>query len=189
MAKEMFLPYTMQGTCRRKGCGMRTSQTTCPNCGAHVELFYAAGPEAQALFGKYHRNIPGANRLKQSVSSVAKSRGYIKTLLGRRLRFPNPNHAYKAAGILFQGQAAESMKAKMCELAEFIRAYKEHIRFKLVVHDEFDFSLRLGRPSHLDADVKHLLESFEGVGRYPLQYRIPILSDFGIGTNWYEASK
>lgn len=187
MAKEMFLPYTMQGKCRH--CGWASTQKLCAHCGNTVELFYAAGPEAQALFGKYHRNIPGANRLKQSVSSVAKSRGYIKTLLGRRLRFPNPNHAYKAAGILFQGQAAESMKAKMCELAEYIRAYKEHIRFKLVVHDEFDFSLRLGRPSHLDADVKHILETFNGTGRYPLKYRIPILSDYGTGINWYEASK
>lgn len=189
MAKEMFLPYTMQGTCRIKGCGVRTDKPECPNCGNRVELFYAAGPEATALFNKYHRNIPGANRLKQSVSSVAKSRGYIKTLLGRRMRFPNPNHAYKAAGILFQAQAAESMKAKMCELAEYIRAYKEHIRFKLVVHDEFDMSLRIGRPAHIDKDIKQLLETFDGAGRYPLKYRIPILSDYGAGINWYEASK
>lgn len=188
MAKEMFLPYTMRGNCRV--CRYTTEQPYCPGCGAKVDLFYAAGPEATALFNKYHHNIPGANRLKQSVSSVAKSRGYIKTQLGRRLRFPNPNYAYKAAGILFQGQAAESMKAKMCEVARYIRANAaKDVRFKLVVHDEYDFSLRIGRPSHVDKDIKHILETFDGTGPYPLKYRIPILSDYGTGVNWYEASK
>jgi DNA polymerase I-like protein with 3'-5' exonuclease and polymerase domains len=188
MAKEMFLPYTMRGTCQKRGCRMNTDQPICPNCGSKVELFFNAGPEATALFSKYHTAIPGANRLKGSVSSVAKSRGYIKTLLGRRLRFPNANHAYKAAGILFQGQAAESMKAKMCELAEYIRAYPEYLSFRLVVHDEFDLYLKQGRPSHIDKDVKHLLETFDGTSRYPLKYRIPILADYGTGANWYEAS-
>lgn len=187
MAKEMNLPYTLRGRCNN--CRTNTDQKLCPSCGRHVELFFNAGPEATALFDKYHRNIPGANRLKQSVGSVAKSRGYIKTLLGRRLRFPNPNYAYKAAGILFQSQAAESMKAKMCEIAEYIRAYKEWLRFQLVVHDEYDFSLRQGRPLHIDTDLKHILETFDGTGRYPLRYRIPIQSDMGIGPDWHEASK
>jgi DNA polymerase I len=187
MAKEMFLPYTMQGTCRK--CHYHSTQTVCSNCGSRVELFYHAGPEAQALFAKYHTNIPGANRLKQSVSSVAKSRGYIKTLLGRRLRFPNPNHSYKAAGILFQAQAAESMKAKMCEVARYLRDRPGQARFKLVVHDEYDFSMRMGRDPQIDADLKRILETFDGTGDYPLKYRVPILSDFGVGPNWYEASK
>lgn len=188
MAKEMFLPYTMRGTCR--DCRTNTDQSVCPNCGHFVDLFYAAGPEATGLFSKYHRAIPGANRLKQSVSSVAKSRGYIKTLLGRRLRFPNPNYAYKAAGILFQGQAAESMKAKMCEVARYLRTLPAGTsRFKLVVHDEFDFSLRTGRDPKVDAEIKHILETFDGTGPFPLRYRIPILSDFGLGVNWFEASK
>lgn len=189
MAKEMHLPYTMRGTCRTRDCRRTTDQAICPNCGAAVRLYFNAGPEANSLFDIYHHNIPGVNRLKESVRSVAQSRGYIMTQLGRRLRFPNRDNAYKAAGILFQGQAAESMKAKMCELAQFIRAYREHIRFKLVVHDEFDLSMRIGRPSHLDTDLKHILETFEGTGRYPLRYRIPILADYGVGVNWYEASK
>lgn len=188
MAKEMNLPYTKQGTCR--DCRTVTSQTSCPNCGHAVDLFYVAGPEALGHFNKYHRTIPGANRLKQSVSSVAKSRGYIKTLLGRRLRFPNPNYAYKAAGILFQGQAAESMKAKLCEVARYQRANPGQVRLMLPVHDEFDFSMRLGRRAGVDEEIRQILQCFDGTGAFPLlKYRIPVLADFGLGENWYEASK
>ena len=191
MAKEMFLPYSMQGRCQTRDCQFRgwdTSDQKCKGCGASIRQFFKAGPEAEELFGKYHTNIPGANRLKQSVSSVAKSRGYIKTLLGRRLRFENPNYAYKAAGILFQGQAAEDMKYKMVELFRYLEAGGHQNRFMLVVHDEYDLNMRLGRDPKVDADIKHILETFDGV-ECPIKLRIPILSDAGLGPNWWEASK
>lgn len=165
MAKEMNLPYTRN----ERG-------------------FYVAGPEAQALFAMYHSNIPGAERLKQSVASVARSRGFIKTLLGRRLRFPNSNEAYKAAGILFQSQAAESMKAKLVELHEALRGLGCGT-LRLTVHDEFDMYLSKGRNRSADSDIQALLERFDGSGQFPLKYRIPITSDFGVGTDWWEASK
>lgn len=185
MAKEMNLPYTMRGKCH---CGQVTSQTVCPNCSSRVELFYEAGPEAKSLFSKYHDKIPGANRLKQTVSTVAKSRGYIKTQLGRRLRFPNPKLAYKAAGILFQAQAAESMKVKIVMINRMLRDEPD-ASLRLVVHDEYDFYMRQGRNKELDRAIKDELERFDGAGDYPLKYRVPILSDFGVGPNWYEASK
>ena len=193
MAKEMFLPYTFTGTCRR--CKNVTSEQYCPRCAEHgekvkVELFYAAGPEALTLFNKYHRAIPGADGLKKSVSSVARSRGFIKTQLGRRLRFPDSGKAYKAAGILFQAQAAESMKVKIVEMGRLLREQpKGDGRLMVIVHDEFDVALRKGRNPKLDLDIKALLERFDGTGDFPLKYRIPILSDLGLGPNWWEASR
>lgn len=186
MAKEMFLPYHMVANCRK--CRVKTTETTCPQCGKHLELFYEAGDEAKELFAKYHTNIPGANRLKASVASIARSRGYIKTLLGRRLRFPDPNKAYKAAGILFQGQAAEDMKYKMVELYRYLKSQPDVARFMLVVHDEFDLNMRRGRDLKHDAEIKRILETFDGA-ECPIKLRIPILSDYGVGENWWEASK
>lgn len=191
MAKEMFLPYTMSGKCQNQGCehrGWDSERSHCQFCGTKVNLYYKAGPEANELFSKYHTNIPGANRLKASVSSVARSRGYIKTLLGRRLRFENPNHAYKAAGILFQGQAAEDMKYKMVELFNYLESEGHKNRFMLVVHDEYDINMRKDRNLKVDTDIKHILETFDGV-ECPISLRIPILSDYGVGPNWWEASK
>jgi DNA polymerase-1 len=192
MAKEMMLPYTMRGQCRNRKCGLagvNTQRSPCTECGNKVELYFEAGEEAQALFAKYHANIPGADKLKKKVSSIAKSRGYITTQLGRRIRFPDRNMAYKAAGVLFQSQAAESMKVKIVELGEYQRSLpKGTMRLMVVVHDEYDNSLRKGRDPKVDGEIKHILERFDG-DITPLQYRIPILSDFGIGPNWWEASK
>lgn len=191
MAKEMYLPYSMSGKCDNKKCKRRwesVERGPCLSCGGPIKLFYKAGPEAEELFGKYHTNIPGANQLKQSVGSVARTRGYIKTLLGRRLRFSNPNLSYKAAGILFQGQAAEDMKYKMVELFKYLESNGHQDRFMLVVHDEYDLNMRVSRDPKVDADITHILETFDGV-ECPIKLRIPILSDMGVGPNWWEASK
>lgn len=163
MAKEMNLPYTMD----EKG-------------------YLRAGPEALALFDQYHTRIPGPSRLKKQVSSVAQSRGYIKTQLGRRLRFPQGVGAYKASGILYQSMAAECLKVKMVELDELIQS-AGHSRYMLTVHDEHDLSLEKGRPEGFDEEIRHLLQRFDGE-LTPLQFRVPILSDFGLGCDWWEAS-
>lgn len=191
MAKEMMLPFTMGGSCRNRECGMARQQvqsSPCKECGKQVELYFQAGDEAMALFNKYHTAIPGAARLKNNVSAVARARGYIKTQLGRRLRFTS-NTAYKAGGILYQSQAAESMKVKICELGEYQRSLpKGDARLMVVVHDEYDFSARLGRNPKMDADILHILQRFDGEIT-PLSYRIPILAESGVGPNWWEASK
>lgn len=191
MAKEMFLPYVLRGSCRFPTCGLRgvnVQSSPCRECSNEVRLYFEAGDEAQELFAKYHRNIPGAEKLKKSVSAIARSRGYILTQLGRRLRFTGDT-AYKAGGILFQGQAAESMKVKIVELGEYQRSLpKGDMRLMVVVHDEYDNSLRKGRDPKVDAEIKHILERFDGEIT-PLKYRIPILADSGLGPNWWEASK
>lgn len=165
LAKECFLPYSVN----EKG---------------HL----VPGPEAIELFAKYHSNIPGAERLKKDVASVARSRGYIRTQLGRRIRFPDGNDAYKSAGILYQGQAAESMKLKICELWQMLRERGLGTRLALVVHDEYDVMLPKGRNKAIDTEIKDLLQRFDGE-KTVLKYRVPILADMGIGPNWWEASK
>lgn len=149
-----------------------------------------AGPEAKALFGKYHSNIPGVRKLQNSVESVAKSRGYIHTQLGRRIRFPDGYGSHKAAGLLYQATAADAMKIKAVELTEFLASQGGYVgRLQCLVHDEFDSNLTedfLHSPAM--ADMTALLERFDGE-QTPMKFRIPIVADHGFGPNWWEASK
>lgn len=165
LAKEMSLSYTKN----EKG-------------------FFVPGPEAQVVFDKYHSAIPGVACLKSSVSSVARSRGFIRTQLGRRLRFPDSNKAYKAAGILFQAQAAEILKVKMVELFDLLTSMGRG-DLMLTVHDEQDLNLPLDRPVGMVTEIEECLQRFDGTGEFPLKFRVPMLVDAGVGPNWYEASK
>jgi DNA polymerase-1 len=168
LAREMGLPFTKEQ-------------------GRNGKVYLKPGAEATVIFDKYHTAVPGVKRILSEAESLAKSRGYVKTILGRRLRFPGGRDAYKAGGLVFQGSAADSLKVKIPAVWRFLRGTGG--RFLLNVHDEFDTSLPRGDEGvRLAKGISEIIECFDGVN-CPIKFRIPIRSDAGVGPNWYEASK
>lgn len=158
LASELGLPYTVEN-----------------RYGKDVKI---AGPEAKQLFAEYHEKFPHAKRFLEEASQIAKSRGYVKTLYGRRLRFPGGEYTHKAGGLVFQGSSADVMKAKLVEINNEYR--NTDVEFNLIVHDEFDLIAPSGMASKVAARVKEITEDVP-------ELRIPVLSQAGIGDNWWEA--
>lgn len=148
--------------------------------------WFIAGPKADAIFNTYHKSIPGVSALLSQASSIARSRGFVQTIMGRHLRFPGGKATHKAGGLVFQGSSADCMKQKMIELWPI--AEKEGFQMLLTVHDELDWSLPKKMSKHFQSIIKKNLETFDGV-ECPIKCRIPILSDVAVGPNWFEASK
>lgn len=145
-----------------------------------------AGPKAIELFDKYHGAIPGVKALLSQASSIARSRGYVETAMGRHIRFPGGQFTHKAAGLVFQGTSADCMKQKMVEMWPV--SQKKGFNMLLSVHDELDFSFPKKESKRLQKVVKDSLQTFDGE-RCPIKCRVPILSSVAVGPNWYEASK
>lgn len=145
------------------------------------------GEEAEAMFRRYHAAIPGIRALLKMASGRAKRRGYVKTALGRRIRFPHGKFTHKAGGLIFQGTAADSLKVKLIELDDYFRSTGNG-RMLLNVHDEFDSSVLKSKLQRVDKDVRGILECFDG-STTPFSLRVPIRSSSGTGPNWWEASK
>jgi len=150
--------------------------------------FKVPGPEAKAIFKKYHAAIPGVRELLDQASSIARSRGYVRTVMGRHIRFPGGKFTHKAGGLVFQGSSADSIKRKMVELYALCKKkYGTHML--LSVHDELDFSTPKGKQGdEARAEIKRVLETFDGV-ECPIKCRVPIKSSIGVGKNWWDASK
>jgi len=148
--------------------------------------WFNAGPKAEAVFNTYHNAIPGVSKLLQEASSIAKSRGYVQTIMGRHIRFPGGKFTHKAGGLVFQGSSADCMKQKMVELWPICK--REGMHMLLSVHDELDFSMPEHKSKKQQAVVKKNLETFDGV-ECPIKCRVPILSDVSVGPNWFVASK
>jgi DNA polymerase-1 len=145
------------------------------------------GDEAKTLFSAYHKAIPGAGEVLSRASSVGRSRGFVKTILGRRVRFPNPALAYKAGALIFQGSAADALKVKLVEIHKILKSTDG--RILLSVHDEINTSLPKGKEGEaLSEAIRESMECFDGV-HCPIKFRVPIRSSVGIGPNWWEASK
>lgn len=170
MAAEMGLPFSVREEKDSDGKVIREWLT--------------AGPEAQDVFNKYHQAVPGVKDLLQQASSIAKSRGYVKTIFGRHIRFPRGRFTHKAGGLVFQGTSADCMKVKMIELHAVAKQYGS--RLLLSVHDELNASIPKG--GEFSSVMKKSLETFDGVN-CPIKCRIPIKSSVVLGPNWWEASK
>lgn len=168
LAAEMGLPYTIEKDARSG------REWTRP------------GPAAVEVFEKYHGAIPGVQELLKSASSVARSRGYVKTIMGRHIRFPGGKFTHKAGGLIFQGSAADALKVKLIEAHRYLKSTDSGSRLLLNVHDEFDTSIPIDRPD-IRAEVSRIVTDFGGGG--VVKFRVPVRTDQGRGANWWIASK
>ena len=144
--------------------------------------FYKAGLEAKEIFERYHEHVPGVRQLLDRASSVARSRGYVKTAIGRRIRFPGGDFTYKAGALIFQGSAADALKMKIIQVHDALAGSGS--RLILNVHDELGVSAH--DPRIMDK-VKQIYEDF-GPGQ-DIRFSVPIQSSMGIGNNWWNASR
>jgi DNA polymerase-1 len=173
MAMEMGLEYTVEKMRFGRGDNSEEKEVLRP------------GARAQEIFEQYHSNIPGVQALLDKAGSIAKSRGYVQTAMGRHIRFPGGQFTHKAGGLVFQGTSADCMKQKMVEMYEPCK--KEGIQMLLSVHDELDFSVPK-ESKRLLPDMEQWYTTFDGVA-CPIKCRVPIKVSSAFGPNWFEASK
>lgn len=157
MAKQIGLPYEVQ-------MGKGKKETLIP------------GPEAREIFNTYHARIPGVKPFLKQAENIAKNRGYVKTIRGRHIRFPD-GFFYKAGGLVFQGSAADLMKEKTVALNDAFRGIGAELL--LMVHDEFNTQC----PRELaDEVVKLKQQIMEDIP----DLRLPIRAEVKAGNSWWE---
>lgn len=128
----------------------------------------------------YDREIPEVKPLLEKAANLAETRGFIRTVLGRRSRFPNGQRSHKALNARIQGTAADIMKRKLVEL----HRERKHTGFvmRYTVHDEVDGDV----PNQESADrVSEVLNDQSFFSEY---LRVPILWDVSTGKNWKECA-
>jgi DNA polymerase-1 len=130
--------------------------------------------KALAVYDAYDQEFPDAARMVKLAKDTAKSRGYVKTMYGRRARFGHKNHrVHSALNRVVQGTAADINKLMLVDVYN----HREELGLKLrfTVHDELDCDM------HPDANVPRI-EEFFNIQR--LELKVPILWDVGVGTSW-----
>lgn len=149
------------------------------------KMTYLPGPEAREIFDKYHRMLPGVKQFMNHAEAVAREYGYVKTQIGRRLRFPRKGF-HKAAGLLYQAYAADLHKVGLVETDRIIREEKLDARLMMSCHDEEGISMQPD-PVARDKIVARYTDFNSKTSR--IKMRVPITASGKFGTNWYEASK
>ena len=144
--------------------------------------------QANDFIENYFRRFQGVANYLEEMKELARTRGYVETLLGRRRYIPeirarNPGMRgfgeRTATNSPIQGTAADLIKLAMIRLHE--RLAETPSRMLLQVHDELLFEV----PSEDAGSIGELVrEEMEGA----IELDVPLRVDLGAGESWY-ASK
>lgn len=144
-------------------------------------------PQAQAegWMAQLRSQIPEGKKYLQDAEYWAKQRGWVRTKLYRRRRFPDWRLAYKAGNAIIQGTAADMMKLKMCEVAEYLEREKAASHIMLQTHDELSLAIAPGEEHH-EKECQRIMSDFGESS--PIHFRVPMVVDSYSGSDWGRAS-
>lgn len=140
--------------------------------------------EADRYFKQWYRLFPNVTNFRKRAASVAQSRGYVKTILGRRRRFPDPRWAYKASNAVIQGGSADIIKYKMVEVNDWIERenLEAQVQMILTIHDALLFQVNEKDAKELANKITEILAN---VNSDPFNLRVPFSADYKyMGANW-----
>ena len=144
---------------------------------------------AEAYIASYFTRYPGVKRYMDETRALARERGYVETVFGRRLWLPDIRSSAQgrrsgaeraAINAPMQGTAADLIKLAMIAVQDWLDAQAMSSKLIMQVHDE----LVLEVPREELAQVK---ESLPGLMTGVAEMKVPLLVDLGVGDNWDQA--
>ena len=146
--------------------------------------------EAQAYVDRYFERYPGVKRYMDETRALARERGYVETVFGRRLYLPeirSSNSAQRqyaersAINAPMQGTAADVIKRAMIDVDAWIRRERIHARLIMQVHDELVLEVATEAADTVTRELRSRMANAGG------SLRVPLKVDVGRGCNWDEA--
>jgi DNA polymerase-1 len=144
---------------------------------------------AQDYVDLYFKRYPGVKAYMEKTRELARDRGYVETLWGRRLYLPDikaRNVARRQAAertainAPMQGTAADIIKKAMLSVHAWIEPRAGDVKMVMQVHDELVFEVSVSECQVVADEIRALMES-------AAQLSVPLVVDIGRGANWDEA--
>jgi DNA polymerase-1 len=144
---------------------------------------------ARNYIDRYFQRFAGVRRYMDDTRQQAKSRGYVETVMGRRLYLPeinSPNGPRRAGAeraainAPMQGTAADLIKLSMVQVQQMIDRQQRRSRIIMQVHDELVFEVPEDEVDWLRREVPACMAQVAAL-------KVPLLAEVGVGRNWDEA--
>jgi DNA polymerase-1 len=138
---------------------------------------------------RYFARYPGVKAYMDKTRELARERGFVETVFGRRLYLPEIRSgspmrrqgAERAAiNAPMQGTAADLIKIAMIRVQEWLRAERLATRLVMQVHDELVLEVPEPELEEVKANVPRLMENVA-------KLEVPLVVEAGVGANWDQA--
>ncbi|WP_405232705.1 DNA polymerase I [Lentisalinibacter salinarum] len=145
--------------------------------------------DAQAYVDRYFERYPGVRAYMDSTREQAHEKGYVETVMGRRLYLPEINsrnvqrrqYAERSAiNAPMQGTAADIIKRAMIDVHRWLAGEAVDARVIMQVHDELVLEVA---EAEAGAVAAGLVERMSRAA----ELAVPLKVDTGVGANWDEA--
>ena len=154
--------------------------------------------EAQDYIDMYFERYPSVKDYMINTRASAYEKGYVETILGRKLYTPDINHSNRmvkqgaeraAINAPLQGSAADLIKLAMIAVDKLLP--KAQAKMLLQVHDELVFEVDADKVSDIrqlitDA-MQDVLTTTAVAKGWSVDFAVPLLVETDIGSNWDEA--
>ncbi|MBY0281106.1 MAG: DNA polymerase I [Alphaproteobacteria bacterium] len=156
--------------------------------GLSQQLGIPTGQAAQIIKAYFHQ-YPGIESYMQRYKTLARDKGYVETLWGRRCHTPgiNDNNPMsrqfaerQAINAPLQGSNADIIKKAMRKIYDYLMENNSKARLILQVHDELLFEIPENNTQGTIPVLKKMMEEVVSLS-------VPLVVDVGIGNNWDEA--
>ena len=154
--------------------------------------------EAQDYIDMYFKRYPGVKDYMINTRASAHDKGYVETILGRKLYTPDISHSNRmvkqgaeraAINAPLQGSAADLIKLAMIAVDKVLP--KEQAKMLLQVHDELVFEVdsdKVDEISKLITDAMQDVLTNTAVEKgWQVDFAVPLLVETDSGQNWDEA--
>ncbi|WP_426223782.1 DNA polymerase I [Psychrobacter sp. DWR1-2-3] len=154
--------------------------------------------EAQDYIDMYFKRYPGVKDYMINTRASAHDKGYVETILGRKLYTPDITHSNRmvkqgaeraAINAPLQGSAADLIKLAMIAVDKVLP--KEQAKMLLQVHDELVFEVdsdKVDEISKLITDAMQDVLTNTAVEKgWKVDFAVPLLVETDSGQNWDEA--
>lgn len=145
--------------------------------------------DAKEFIAQYFERFAGVRTYLDRQVDLARERGYVETLFGRRRYIPelkSKNFNVRSFGERtaqnspLQGSAADLIKIAMRNIHRQLADEGLAARLILQVHDELVLEVPEGEVDRVSVLVREAMESAADL-------RVPIVADVGVGPNWLDA--
>ncbi|MDN3399719.1 DNA polymerase I [Psychrobacter sp. APC 3426] len=154
--------------------------------------------EAQDYIDMYFKRYPGVKDYMINTRASAHDKGYVETILGRKLYTPDISHSNRmvkqgaeraAINAPLQGSAADLIKLAMIAVDKVLP--KAQAKMLLQVHDELVFEVdsdKVDEISQLITDAMQDVLTTTAVEKgWKVDFAVPLLVETDNGQNWDEA--
>ena len=144
---------------------------------------------AQAYIESYFTRYPGVKKFMDGTREMARAKGYVETVFGRRLRLPEIQSgsparrqgAERAAiNAPMQGTAADLIKLAMVAVQNFLDGSKLKTKLIMQVHDELVLEVPENELAEVKGKVRDLMQDVA-------KLEVALIVDVGVGDNWDQA--